>query len=63
MIDPQGSRDLVDRAKTDDATLSLYPGMLHAPLCEGPGVRAKVEAEVAGWVEARLGSSGAPGSS
>jgi len=62
IIDFKGSQELVEKAKANsiDATLSMYPGMLHAPLCELPEIRGKVEAEITAWIEARL-KPGAPG--
>jgi len=52
-----GSRLLYDQSSSTDKTLSVYPDMLHSPLCEFPDVRAKVEAEILAWIGARLVSS------
>ena len=49
-----GSKLLLDKAKSQDKTLSVYPGMLHSPLCEFPDVRQKVEKEILDWIATRL---------
>ncbi|KAJ8600672.1 hypothetical protein CTAYLR_007442 [Chrysophaeum taylorii] len=49
----EGSKLLIEKAASTDKTLSVYPDMLHSPLCEFPEVRDKVEAEILAWLDAR----------
>lgn len=49
-----GSEKLDEESASDDKTLTIYPGMLHSPLCEYPETRDKVEAQILAWLEARL---------
>lgn len=54
IVSLEGSKLLVEKAKTQDKTLSVYPNMLHAPLCEFPEVRSKVEQEILSWLRERV---------
>lgn len=49
-----GSRLLLQKAQSADKHLEVYPGMLHAPLCELPDTRALVEQLILDWLRARL---------
>lgn len=49
---PQGSRDLIARARSTDKTLKLYDGLVHDLLHEPE--RAQVMADIQGWLDARL---------
>src|SRR5439155_26529788 len=49
---PEGSRELVRRAKSADKTLKIYDGLYHDLLHEPE--KAQVMADVAAWMDARV---------
>jgi alpha-beta hydrolase superfamily lysophospholipase len=53
---PEGSRELKERAASTDKTLHIYEGVFHDLLHEPE--RAQIAAEVAGWITARLSGPG-----
>jgi len=54
---PDGSRRLVDLARSTDKTFRLYPGLFHDLLHEPE--RATVCSEIVAWITARLGTAAA----
>jgi acylglycerol lipase len=52
---PAGSRDLVARAGTDDATFRFHEGLMHDPLREPEGAGERVRGEIVSWLVARSG--------
>ncbi|HYV43683.1 MAG TPA: alpha/beta hydrolase [Myxococcaceae bacterium] len=54
---PEGSKELKERAATADKTLHIYEGVFHDLLHEPE--RAQIIQEVVGWITARLGPANA----
>ena len=52
LTNPDGSKRLVERAKTRDKTLRLYPNVQHDLLHEPEG--QKIQSEIVDWLQARL---------
>ena len=58
LTSPAGSRELVARAPSTDATLRLYEGFMHDLLHETDG--ARVAADIQAWLDAHTGGPAAP---
>ncbi len=58
LTSPAGSRELVARAPSTDATLRLYDGFMHDLLHEPDG--ARVAADIQAWLDAHTGGPAAP---
>ena len=54
LTEPRGSRDLFERSSSEDKRLEIYDGCYHEVLNELPEDRARVRADVLGWIEERL---------
>lgn len=52
ITDPEGTRELVRRAKSADKTLKIYDGLYHDLLHEPE--KAQVMADIAAWMDARV---------
>ncbi len=58
LTSPAGSRELVARVRSDDATLRLYDGFMHDLLHEPDGER--VAADIHAWLDAHTGGGPPP---
>ena len=58
LTNPDGSKMLVDRAKSKDKTLKLYPGVEHDLLHEPEG--PKIQGEIVDWLSAHLPATATP---
>lgn len=54
-MDASCSVELERVSPSRDKTIRLWEGALHTLVCEMPETRAKVLAEVEGWLRARAG--------
>jgi len=59
LTNPEGSRELVQRAASKDKTLKLYDGFYHDLLHEPDKDRAQVQADVIAWLELHATPAGA----
>ncbi|HLL55445.1 MAG TPA: lysophospholipase [Myxococcaceae bacterium] len=62
ITNPDGSKDLSQRARSTDKTLKLYPGLYHDLLHEPQPHRGEVMKDILQWMEQRLATAPVPSS-